>query len=126
MAPYKNVVTPIQVETIVVVTDGSGNAATASTNKVSGEIVKVVYDLGTITSAPLVLSNYTALTGAVRESIDAFTLSASVYRYPSVGRTGASAGDNKWIKPLVINDNLLVTVSSGTASKTFTVYVYYR
>jgi len=123
----KKIIEPTKIETIIVTTDGSGNASVKSANIINGEILKVAYDKGTVTTATTsVLTNYTALTGPEVEAIDSYTVnSGSAMRYARAEVTGSSAGDNNWC-PFVVNDYLLVTVSGGQHNVSFTVYVFYR
>jgi hypothetical protein len=123
----KQIYDPVMVEVITVVTDASGNASVKSGTFINGEILKVAYDKGNVDQATtVVLTAFTPLAATVREQIDSYNVNtASVNRYPQAAVLGAAAGDNKWCK-FAINDFLLAVVSSGAASKTFTVYVFYR
>ena len=67
-----------------------------------------------------------SLTGSVQEQIDSYDVNGgSAIRYPVVALLGAAAGDNKWGR-FVVHDILNISVTGGAASKTFTVYIYYR
>lgn len=118
---------PIQVETITVTTNGSGAASQDSANTISGEILKIVYDKGTVNAGNVVVTKCKqVLTGTVSEQIDSYDINGgSAIRYPVVALLGASAGDNKWGR-FVVNDMLNISVSGGALSKTFTVYVFYK
>lgn len=117
---------PIMVAQIDVTTDANGNASQAS-SMIDGEILKIAYSKGTVTTATTaVTKTTTALTGSVSEQIDSYDVNtASAIRYPRAIVTGASDGDNKWDR-FAVRDTLTVTVASGQAAKTFTMYVYYR
>lgn len=118
---------PIQVETITVTTNGSGAVTQDSPNNINGEILKIVYDKGTVNGAnTATIKCKQALTGPVQEQIDSYDVNGgSAIRYPVVALQGASAGDNKWGR-FFVHDYLQVIVSGGAVSKTFTVQVYYR
>jgi hypothetical protein len=106
-----------------VTTDSSGNAAKVSDFSIRGEILKLAYDKGTVADATTCVTTIT-FTG---EQVDSKNVNAAAkaVTYPCAALSGASAGDNKWC-PFVVDGTLTFTVSSGSLSKTFDVYVYYR
>lgn len=106
--------------------NGSG-AATQDTPMISGEIIKIVYDKGTVDGSSTVVTKCkTVFTGSIQEQIDSYDInSGSVIRYPVTALLGASAGDNKWGR-FVVHDILNISVSGGKASKAFTVHIYYK
>lgn len=112
---------------VVVTTSGAGAASVDTASPISGEILKIAYDKGTINaSTTLVTATKTALTGPVVEQIDSYDINGgSVNRYPVVALLGTAAGDNKWGR-YVVDDFLNVSVSGGAASKVCTVHIYYK
>jgi hypothetical protein len=117
----------LKMMSIAVTTNGSGAASQDSPDKINGEILKLIYDKGTINGATTVITKCKqSLTGSVQEQIDSYDINGgSAIRYPCVALQGASAGDNKWTR-FAVNDYLTISVSGGAASKTFTVTVLYR
>ena len=117
----------IKVVSLTVTTNGSGVASVETPDTISGEILKVVYDKGTVNAANTVVTKCKqVLTGSVQEQIDSYDVNGgSAIRYPVVALLGASAGDNKWGR-FFVHDILTVSVSGGALSKTFTVQIYYR
>lgn len=105
-----------------VTTDSSGNAAKVS-DPLTGEILKIAYDKGTVNAGTTCVTTITFTT----EQIDSKDVNsaAKAVTYPAVALSGAAAGDNKWTHP-VVSGSLTFTVSGGAASKTFYVYIYYR
>jgi hypothetical protein len=112
---------------ISVATNGSGAASQDSPDTISGEILKIVYDKGTVNGATTaVIKTKPVLTGTVQETIDSYDVNGgSAIRYPRAAVLSALAGDNKWC-PFAVHDVLNVSVSGGAASKAFTVWIYYR
>ena len=112
--------------TLTIAADGT---ASATTNFIQGEILKIAYDKGTIAAAETcVIKTSTVLTGTVQEQIDSYNVnSASAYRYPRAQIASGSAGDNIWT-PYVISDTLSLTVTGSDTDPThsFYVYIYYR
>jgi len=117
----------LKMMSIVVTTNGSGVASQDSPDKINGEILKLIYDKGTVNAANTVVTKCKqSLTGAVSEQIDSYDINGgSAIRYPVVALLGASAGDNKWGR-FAVNDYLTITVTGGALSKTFTVTVLYK
>lgn len=117
---------PIQVETITVTTNGSG-AASVDSGTINGEILKIVYDKGTVNAANTVVTKCKqVLTGSIQEQIDSYDVNGgSAVRYPVVALLGAAAGDNRWGR-FFVHDILTISVSGGALSKTCTVQIYYR
>lgn len=111
----------IKKETIIVTTDGTG-AATATSTAIYGEIIKIHYAKGTVNATTTAISTITATT----EQIDSLNVNTAANQttYPCVGLTGASAGDNKWIR-FVVAGTITISVTGGAASKSFTVNIYY-
>jgi len=105
-----------------VTTDGSGNASKAS-DYIHGEILKISYDKGTVAAGTTCVTTITS-TGEQVDSKDV-NAAAKAVTYPCAARSGASAGDNKWTN-FICSGTLTFTVSSGSVSKTFDVYVHYR
>lgn len=105
-----------------VTTDGSGNAAKVSEN-ISGEILKIAYDKGTVNAGTTCVTTVT-LTGEQVDSKDV-NAAAKAQTYPCTARAGAAAGDDKWAN-IVLSGTLTFTVTGGATSKSFDVYVYYR
>ena len=116
----------IKVVSQAVTTNGSG-AASQDTPMISGEILKIAYDKGTVNAGTTVVTKCDqSLTGSVQEQIDSYDVNGgSAIRYPVVAFLGAAAGDNKWGR-FVVHDILNISVTGGAASKTFTVHIYYR
>lgn len=113
--------TTIQKEVISVTTDGSGNASKASTS-IFGKIVKLHYDRDTVDGSTTAVTTITDTS----EQVDSINVNAAANQvvYPVVGRSGASAGDNKWVERMV-SGTLTITVTGGATSKHFNVNVYY-
>lgn len=105
-----------------VTTDSSGNAAKVS-DKITGEILKIAYDKGTVAAGTTCVTTITLTT----EQIDSKDVNAAAkaVTYPVVALAGAAAGDNKW-GHYVVSGTLTFTVAGGATSKTFYVYIYYR
>jgi hypothetical protein len=105
-----------------VTTSGSGAAATVSEN-ITGEILKIAYDKGTVNAGTTCVTTITLTT----EQIDSKDVNAAAkaVTYPVVALNGASAGDNRW-GHYAVDGSLTFTVTGGALSKTFYVYVYYR
>ena len=105
-----------------VTTNGSGAAATVSL-PITGEILKIAYDKGTVNAGTTCVTTITLTT----EQIDSKDVNgaAKAVTYPVVALNGAAAGDNKW-GHYVVSGTLTFTVTGGAASKTFYVYIYYR
>lgn len=116
----------IKVISQTVAINGSG-VASQDTPMISGEILKIAYDKGTVDGASTAVTKCkSALTGSVQEQIDSYDVNGgSAVRYPVVALLGASAGDNKWGR-FAVHDFLNISVTGGKASKTFTVHIYYR
>ncbi len=110
----------IKVVPIIVTTDATGAASVDSPDVVSGEILKIVYDKGTVDAATTVVTKTKQnLTGNVQEQIDSYDVNtASAIRY-------LRPCDNDLIL-FAIHDHLNISVSGGAASKTFAIRVYYR
>lgn len=112
----------VSVKKTTVTTSGTGAAATVSAN-ITGEILKIAYDKGTVNAGTTCVTTITQTT----EQIDSKDVNsaAKAVTYPVVALAGASAGDNKW-GHYVVDGSLTFTVTGGALSKTFYVYVYYR
>jgi hypothetical protein len=116
----------IHIETVTLAINGSG-AVSVDSPMISGEILKFVYDKGTVDAVnTIVTKTKQALTGSVQEQIDSYDVNnGSAIRYPRAAVLNASAGDNKYT-PFVVHDFLTLSVSGGAASKTSTVQIYWR
>lgn len=111
----------IKVETIAVATNGSGVASGVS-KAINGEILKLVYDKGTIDAASTLATTETDTS----ETIDSYDINAGdAVRYPRAAITGASAGDNKWT-PFPVHGSLTVSGTGCAASKACSLKVYWR
>lgn len=112
----------VRVAKTTVTTDGSGNASKVS-DYIHGEILKITYDKGTVAAGTTCVTTITFTT----EQIDSKDVNAAAkaVTYPCVALSGASTGDNKWTN-YVCNGTLTFTVSGGSASKSFDVYIHYR
>jgi hypothetical protein len=112
---------------VTVAISGAGAASVDTAKPITGEILKITYDKGTVNAATTIVTTAkTVLTGPVTEQIDSFDVNGgSANRYPAVALLGTAAGDNKWGK-YVVDDYLNFAVSGGAASKTCTVHVYYK
>lgn len=117
----------IKVISLTVTTNGSGAASVETPDVISGEILKIVYDKGTVNAGTTaVTKTKQSLTGPVQEQIDSYDVNGgSVIRYPVVALLGAAAGDNKWGR-FFVHDILTISVTGGAVSKAFTVHIYYR
>ena len=117
----------VKVVSLAVTTNGSGVASVETPDTISGEILKIVYDKGTVNAENTVVTKCKqTLAGSVQEQIDSYDVNGgSAIRYPVVALLGAAAGDNKWGR-FFVHDILTVSVTDGAASKTCTVQIYYR
>ncbi len=120
-------ISKIKVVSVAVTTNGSGVASQDTPDVISGEILKIAYDKGTVNIGTTAVTKCKqVLTGSISEQIDSYDVNGgSAIRYPVVALQGASTGDNKWGR-FVVHDRLNIAVSGGAASKTFTVHIYYR
>lgn len=107
---------------VTVTTNGSGAASVASA-AISGEILKIAYDKGTVNAGTTCVTTIT-YTGEQVDSKDV-NGAAKAVTYPCTALSGTAAGDNKWC-PFAIDGTLTFTVTGGAASKVFYVTVYYR
>lgn len=111
----------IKVETIAV-TVTAGGVASGASKHINGEILKLVYDKGTINAASTLATKETE----TLETIDSYDINAGdAVRYPRAAITGASAGDNKWI-PFPVHGTITVSGTGCAASKACSVKVYWR
>lgn len=111
----------IKVETIAV-TVTAGGVASGASKHINGEILKLVYDKGTINAASTLATKETE----TLETIDSYDINAgSAVRYPRAAITGASAGDNKWT-PFPVHGTITVSGTGCAASKACSIKVYWR
>lgn len=126
MAGNKVVQILMKKERITVTLSSAGAAVQASTNKIYGEILKIVYDKSTGIAAQ---TTATLTFGTPAETLDAYDVNTGdASRYVRAVVQGGQAGDNKWTK-FVVDDYVTVTVltgQNGGATGIFYVDIYYR
>ena len=114
----QNVVIPLT-------TDGSGNCTALSPNAVTGRVLAVLYNKGTLSGTPTV----TVTTEQTQQAIVTLTaIAASANKYPRVpvhDETGTAAtlnGTQAMREPVMVaNERVKVTVSGGGATLAGTV-----
>ena len=102
---------PIYVHKISCTTSVSGNV-NVDDKFINGQILKIYYDKGTITTITNVVVSFD------EEQIDSYDINTgSAHRYPRVATI---------LEPFVVSGNINVSVTSGQPNKSFDVYIFAR
>lgn len=111
---------PPYCETVEVSTSAAGNASVTTENAIIGEVFAIAYDKGSVNAetTAVVTSESPDLT------LDTYNVNTSAVAIRGIGCQVADSTDS--FQPIPVRSKLTVTVSGGAASKTFTVYIYYR
>lgn len=111
---------PPFVETITVTTNGSGAASVTSTNKITGEIIGIAYAKGTVNAS----TSAVVASASPAYTLDTYDVNGgSAYRAIGAKIQGST---DAFARIPITGSAVTVTVTGGAASKTFTVYIYYK